>query len=227
MAIEDKFNLLKADLAQTLDLVQSRLSEGVREETIYKGTIVFLSKLIHHPPFMFVGINPGAGVFKDTGKKPRDLDPADDGFEYVLAENNYDYALARETRGVFAETKFKSHLENCVKTNLFYTCTSRASELCEFMDLVERNCGVNYWKKSVAWTKMMIDLIEPSAIICEGKFAIDRLASYYELQVQWRDEIGSFLIDGQIEVIGYKRRYSHIRNRDSLMKALNQMELPA
>ena len=66
-------------------------------------------------------------------------------------------------------------------------------------------------------------LIEPKAIICEGKSAMDRFASYYGLQAKWHNGVGFFNIDDRIEVIGYKRRYSSPVDPNALIHALNEM----
>jgi hypothetical protein len=222
----DHFTRLQGRIAAARDLVRGRLAAGSREESIYKGTVILFSQLLHRPPFLFIGINPGAGYFNSTGNNYREneLNP-DPGFEYVDAENDYDYTLARQTRDVFAQTRFKDCLSACVKTNLFYTCTSNARELYQFNDIVKEKHGVNYWELSAEWTREIIGIVKPTVIICEGKSVINRLASYYGMDVYWHNEIGSFQINGGSRVIGYKRRYSHILNRVSLINALNEDSL--
>ena len=83
---------LKNEVAEVRDYVRGNLIPRTREEELYKGTMILYSQLIKNPDFLFIGINPGAGFFKSTGIKyrPEELDP-EDGFEYVVAENEYDY----------------------------------------------------------------------------------------------------------------------------------------
>ena len=217
------FEELKREVAETRDYVLNNLITGTKEEELYKGTAILYSGLIYNPTFLFIGINPGQGFYKLKGIKYREteLNPLDD-FEYT-DEECPDYSLAEQTRTAFEKTKYKDSLSKSVKTNLFYTSTSGLKQMHELFDILDEKFGVNYYEKSLEWTKRLISLIEPKIIICEGKLVVDILSKYYEVEPNWNQETAAFQIDGEIRVLGYKRRYSHIRNIDSFVMALNSL----
>jgi hypothetical protein len=222
--ISKAYEDLKNEVAEVRDYVRRSLVPGTREEELYKGTMILYSQLIKNPDFLFIGINPGAGFFRSTGIKyrPEELDP-EDGFEYVLAENEYDYDLARQTRTAFGQTKFRDCLSRCVKTNLFYTSTSNQNEMHELFSIINSNLKINYYDKSVIWTKRLINIFEPKIIICEGKSVVDRLSAYYGVEPNWNQHIATFQIQGNVRVLGYKRRYSRFRNIDEFVATLNSL----
>lgn len=220
------YEALKAEVAGFRDKVRNLLAPGTKEEELYKGTIILYSELLFQPDFLFVGINPGAGFFKNTGLKYRDdeLDP-EEGFEYLVAENNYDYSLARQTREAFGRTNCKESLSRSVKTNLFFTSTTKASELHTLYEILLNKYNLDYYKKSAEWIKRLIQILQPHAIICEGKQAADSLGSYYKVVPSWKNDVASFEIEGFIPVLGYKRRYSTFRNMNSFSAALNELTM--
>jgi len=225
--INAAYEVLKREVAEVRDHVREHLIPGTREEELYKGTTILYSELIHKPDFMFIGINPGAGFFKSTGIKERaiDLEPCV-GFEYINAkEEGYDYALAVQTRTAFEASKHNECLPKSVKSNLFYTSTSSQNELKEFLYLLIERLDVNYYAKSIVWTKQLIELVAPKVIICEGAWVVNLLCKYYEVTPVWRSGIAYCTINGGISVIGYKRRYSHMLNMDHFVTALNSLSL--
>ena len=225
--ISASYEVFKTEVAEVRDHVRRNLISGTREEELYKGTMILYSELIYNPDFMFLGINPGAGYFNATGIKYRleELD-ADDEFEYVAAgKYGYDYALARQTRAAFEHTKYKESLLRAVKSNLFYTATSNQREMFELFDLLVNKFNVNYYEKSVMWTKRLISLINPRVIICEGKWVVEQLSRYYGVEPIWVREIATFQIANEIRVLGYKRRYSNIRNTEDFSAAVNKLSI--
>ena len=225
--IKSSYEIFKTEVAKVRDYVRTNLIYDTREEELYRGTMILYSELIYNPDFMFMGINPGSGFFNKTGIKyrPEELDP-DDEFEYVAAgKYGYDYALASQTRAAFEPTRYKDSLLRAVKTNLFYTATSNQKELFELLDILTHKFNLDYYKKSVIWTKRIINLINPKVIICEGKWAAEKLGQYYGVKPLWAHEIASFQIASGIKVVGYKRTYSNIRNINDFSTALNNLML--
>ena len=220
----DSYGFLKAEVAEFRDNVRKLLMPGTREEDLYKGTMILYSELFFEPDFLFIGINPGAGFYKTSGQKFRtnELDP-EDAFEYLAAENEYDYTLAKETRKAFEQTKFKNSLCRSVKINLFFTSTSSEPELHEFYEILFTKHNIDYYKISAGWTKRLIEMFQPRAIICEGKKVVDCLGDYFSVLPVWNDDVASFKISETIHVLGYKRRRSYIRNMDTFSAALNDL----
>lgn len=218
--INASYSKLKNEVAETRDYVRKNLISGTREEELYKGTMILYSELIYNPEFLFIGINPGAGFFNSTDItfRENELDP-DDEFEYL----SYDYTLARQTKTAFGQTRFKDSLSKSVKTNLFYTSTSSLNQMRELFGILSDKFNVNYHEKSLAWTKHLISLVNPKVVICEGKLVVDTLGNYYNVEPKWNQETATFQIGDKIRVIGYKRRYSHIRNIDGFITALNNL----
>jgi len=216
----------KDEVAETRDYVRKNLVSGTREEDLYKGTMILYSELFYKPDFLFVGINPGAGYYNTSGKKFRDDElEAEDGFEYLLAGEDYpDYRSAEQTRTAFARTKYKGSLSKSVKTNLFYTSTSSLKAMRELFGILDNKFNIDYYAKSLNWTKKLIGIIEPKVIICEGKVVANTLAEYYEVEPQWNQETATFQIEGKIQVLGYKRLFSNIRNINGFVEALNNLQ---
>lgn len=219
--IRNQYTLFAKEVALKRDLIRDAIPPGSRADDLYKGTVILFSDIFYQPEFLFIGINPGAGFFKATGIKYREseLDP-DCGFEYILAENEYDYTLARETRELFRRSSFANSLNQAVKSNLFYTCTTSAYDLHEFNRIVLETTDINLWELSAQWTKKLIQLISPKVVICEGKYVVDRLSEYYSVKVDWQGEVCRFNLPLNIKAIGYKRRYSNIRNPEALLQEI-------
>ncbi len=127
MNIQKEFNIVRDEVVHYRDLVNKELKKGLLEEELYKGTVLLMSKLIHNPDFLFIGINSGQGYYQETETKldSGDLKP-EEGFCYLLAEENgSDYRLAKQTRNVFYNSKYKDSMKNSVKTNYHFTCTAK------------------------------------------------------------------------------------------------------
>ncbi len=93
----------------------------------------------------------------------------------------------------------------------------------ELFGILDSKFRINYYDKSLIWTKCLIGLIQPKIIICEGKSVVDRLSEYYGVKPSWNQQVAMFQIQGKIQVLGYKRRYSHMKNMDEFVTALNSL----
>lgn len=227
MNIINEYEPIKIEIKQIRDNIMSLMKLGEKEEQLYKGTIVFFSNLNYQPDFLFIGINPGSGFYKTTGIKYREteLDPDDD-FEYLSGvENGYDYNLAKQTREVFSKTNHYQKLYNSVKINHFYTCTDNFKELEEFNRIIGQKYSINLKQYSKKWTLKLIEIIKPKVIICEGKISFNLLMSYFEKNPSWVNDVSLQEIDNRIIAIGYRRNYSNIPNKESLIRLLNTIEI--
>lgn len=221
MDLRAKYDALCLSVASVRNELLSKMPKGSTEESLYKGTMILFSELLHKPKFMFVGINPGAGFFNSTGIKYREneLEP-ESSFEYVDGDN--DYTLAKQTREVFSKTKHGADFPNSVKTNFHFTATKSEKDLNDFLNLVIDNYNVNLWELSKKWTQELIEIIEPQYIICEGKSVADKFASLLGVKFDWENDIGIGQF-GPVKMISYKRLYSNISNHEALIELLNNL----
>lgn len=192
------------------DLEADKSLSKVKE--IYFGIQVLYSPLIINPTFLFIGINPGIGYHKQNDQKVRRFN-ALKYFEY----GHYNYLLARETRKVFDNAKLLHELENSVKTNCYFFSTKTQADLYRFMSHLKLEYDV--YNHSANWVKELIEIINPSIIICEGKSAFERIT-----RTKCDGPIVGALsgIYNDIPVIGYSRNRSFINEKDSVSKLIKE-----
>jgi len=219
-----QYENLKKEVACYRDKVLTLLPKDSREYDLYKGTAILYSELLYKPKFMFIGINPGSGFYKHTGKKQTDdeLEP-NDCFEYIMAEEDgYDYLLAKQTRYIFCNTKYAEEFRKSVKTNVFYTSTDCSDDLNEFYTILNEKYQLDMWQLSFKWTKQMIEIFQPEIIICEGVTVVYRLEDIFDCKLEKEGNIARGYVNG-IKVIGYKRCRSNICDKDSVISCINDL----
>jgi hypothetical protein len=209
-----KMNELEADYNQLMlevadfknKLISSDIFETVKDK--FRGFQILMSPLQKQPDFMFIGINPGAGHYKSTGKTSHRLAP-EKTMEYVY-EN---YALARETKALFGLLGLTdADLSKAVKTNFYFLATENERNLNEIITLVN---DLEFEKKSIDWNNRLIEMIQPKIIICEGKSAFTKVTQHKNLQAEWNADV-AYTKWGNTHVIGYKRLFSQIKNKEKL-----------
>jgi len=218
MSIIASYEPIKVEIATVRDSIKEIIKPGTTEDGLCKGFAVWFSELLFKPVFLFIGINPGAGYFKNTGIKYRetDLDPSDC-FEYC----EYGGKLAEETIEVFSKAGIENELEKSVKTNIHYLVTNNQRDLLALQGILIDKYDINMYANSEKWTKRIIDLVQPECIICEGAYSAARIGEYYDEQLIWENDACSFTIKNSIHVIGYKRRYAGILNKEELQKRIS------
>lgn len=225
--VNESYLRLKKEVDDFRGIVLEASNSIPTAEQKYKGCYILYSPLNINTEVMFIGINPGAGFYNSTGIKIRDtdLEPTDT-FEYLEAKDNYDYTIASETREVFEKSEHYHLLENCVKTNIFYFATSNQADLFHMFSELGEEINSKFHFLSKKWTMDMIKLVNPKVILCEGKLAMDLVSKYYEQTVTWNDAIGYFEMPNKTLVVGYKRRYSNIQDKEALIDFLkNELKL--
>ena len=75
--------------------------------------------------------------------------------------------------------------------------------------------------KSKKWINKLIDIIELEFIICEGKTVFDKLTKDRDCKVSEIDNV-YYTEFGKIKVIGYKRIFSNILNKEKVAKVLKE-----
>jgi hypothetical protein len=58
-------------------------------------------------------------------------------------------------------------------------------------------------------------MIQPKIIICEGKSAFTKVTQHKNLQAEWNADV-AYTKWGNTHVIGYKRLFSQIKNKEKL-----------
>lgn len=210
------YNALKKEVADFRSLIEQKISQNGPAKQYYKGCTIMFSHLKEYPPFLFIGINPGAGTEDD-----RELN-WDKGFEYLnaLLPEYKDYRLAKSTRNLFQQAGLYQYLEHSVKTNIYYVITSKASDLARLFPLLGDEIDDEFYRLAHKWTKQMIELIKPQVIICEGMEALKKISFLYEMAPAVESGCGYFELRNNVPVIGYSRHFSNIRNREFVVEFL-------
>jgi len=179
------------------------------------------SQLLQSPPFLFIGINPGDEMKNDP--KPKiDLTPGE-GFEYTNAEgSDWDYRLAKQTRDLFQQAGLYDCLHKSVKTNVYYFATSREPGLWQLFSLLGEDANRQLHEYAFDWTRRMIEMIRPKAIICEGIRAFSKLSEIYRVSKKREGSYGYLELPDKTPVVGYSRRYSDIKDKPQVAEFLRK-----
>ena len=215
--MEKRFNDIKIEIQSFITEIENDENLSKYLDKYYKGVQVFLSPLINKPKFMFIGINPGAGFLnneEDKTKKIKRLSPLKH-MEYI----GLNYKLATETRELLRLAGIpNSELNNSVKTNYYFLSTTNANDLFSLLSHLKKH---KVYYKSKKWINKLIDIIEPEFIICEGKTVFDKLTKDRDCKVSEIDNVYYAEI-GKIKVIGYKRIFSNILQKEKVAKVLKE-----
>lgn len=217
MSILEEYEVIKQDILEYRNKIKNVIQNNSEENELCKGFTVWFSELKYNPSFLFIGINPGAGFFRNTGIKFRetDLDPSDC-FEYC----EYGGKLANETIELFTALSLYDELQNSVKTNIHYLVTTNQKDLMRLHGLLIDKHNINLYAKAEQWTTSIINIVQPKCIICEGAYSTSRIAEYYGKKICWNNDVCSYTINNNIFVIGYKRLYAGIINKKSLQNEI-------
>jgi hypothetical protein len=201
-------------------------------QPFYQGWRVFFGPVIAQPKVLLIGINPGNG---QAGIKDIEFWGNELQFEYT----EYNYTLARETREAFAAVGLTEVLvQATMKTNYCFLSTTQANELEQLTDGLgqaadgEEHLGAKVYRKSDEWTRRLVDLINPSTILCEGKTAYEwvrRLFPEPSSEESWDSakECGFTVFPTLgFSLLGYSRRQSTIRNKAALSDLLRRFVKP-
>lgn len=190
------------------DLIKAQLSNNKEAAELYKGCSIMYSSLEVHPPFLFIGINPGAGTPDDEHLAPGE------GFEYINAKaGGYDYTLAKETREVFEAADLLDLLSRSAKTNIYYFITRGTWELSALASSLGDDVSDQFHQLAVKWTCQIIDMIKPKIIVCEGMSVIKTLSAIFKIDIIKEGSCGYFELNSGVLVVAYARRRSYIRDK--------------
>lgn len=212
--MKNQFSEIKLEVEDFLKEFENDENQKIAYKKYFRGIQIFFTPLIHKPKFMFIGINPGAGYFNNDGNQVnyvKRLSPMQK-TEYVGQQ----YRLAKETRKLFERAKIeKIYLQNSVKTNYYFLATKNTNELTKLLNSLQ---NYNIEKKSEKWIHKLTEIIEPEFIICEGKSIFEK---FTKTKVSENDDVYYTEI-GKLKVIGYKRKFSNIVNKEKVAKLLEE-----
>ena len=186
----------------------------------YRGVQILYSGLHYKPKFMFIGINPGAGYFNNNGKNVENYE-AQEGLEY-LEET---YKLGEETKELFELANCSSDLETAVKTNWVYLSTHNTSDLNHLLTTLLYDHQTNLYTIADDWTRRLIEAVQPSIIICEGKQAFGRVTwNVLKYPHTPFEEFGHLQTANNTHVIGYERnKFGGIVNKEAVAAKINEV----
>jgi len=210
--MEMSYKEMKIEIENFIEEIENDQNLSKILDKYYKGIQVLLSPLIYKPKFMFIGINPGAGYYKTNESRVKRLSPLKH-MEYI----GLNYKLATETRELLRLAGVpNSELKNAVKTNYYFLSTTNANDLFRLLSHLKE---YRIYNKSKNWINKLIDITEPEFIICEGKTVFDKLTKDRDCTVSEIDDV-YYTEFGKIKVIGYKRIFSNILNKENVAKVL-------
>ncbi len=210
--MEKSYNEIILEVKDFLDKFENDKNLKKVAKKYFRGIQILFTPLIQNPKFMFIGINPGAGYFNNEGKKINNVkrfSPMQNS-EYVGQE----YRLAKETRKLFELARIsKMELKNSVKSNYYFLATKNTNDLLKLIKELEKH---EIEKLSEKWIYKLVEIVKPEYIICEGKTVFEKFTKSNVSQ----DEEVYFKEFRNLKVIGYKRKFSFIVNKEKVAKLL-------
>ena len=212
--MENQYSKIKLEVEEFLTKFENDEKQNVVYKKYFRGIQILFTPLVYKPKFMFIGINPGAGYFNYEGnnaKYVKRLSPMQN-TEYVGQQ----YRLAKETRKLFKLANISQvDLKNSVKSNYYFLATKNTNDLSKLLLSLKE---YNVEKKSEKWINKLTEIVEPEIIICEGKSIFEK---FTKSKVSENDDVYYFEM-GKIKVIGYKRKFSNIVNKEKVAKMLKE-----
>ncbi|WP_034919670.1 hypothetical protein [Gillisia sp. CAL575] len=199
-------------------LILKECQNNPRINEIYKGCQVLFSPLFEKPEFLLIGFNPGGGYHKWHGKIVEQFDPMPE-LEYYLNK----HSLGEQTKSLFALAGKENDLENStVKINFYPWATDNVADFNELMSLLPKDLSSQIFECGRVWTKKIIEILEPTTIVCEGFKAFDEVQILFpeKYKQEKSDFHRSFLIGQNTMVLGYKRNQGSIINKEILAKQI-------
>lgn len=212
--MENQYSDIKFEVEEFLTKFENDEKQNDVYKKYFRGIQILFTPLVYKPKFMFIGINPGAGYFNYEGnstKYVKRFSPMQN-TEYIGQQ----YRLAKETRKLFKLANISQvDLKNSVKSNYYFLATKNTNDLSKLLLSLKE---YNIEKKSENWIKKLTEIVEPEIIICEGKSIFEK---FTKTKVSENDDVYYAEI-GKLKVIGYKRKFSNIVNKEKVAKLLKE-----
>ncbi len=185
-------------------------------DKVFLGTQIFFSPMVYDADIMFLGINPGPGYYDHYGEKVERYFPLDK-HEYI----EYDYTLAQEWKEIFSDIGRFDLLENSFKSNCCYFATRGTKEYNTLRNILWNYKGNEFNEKCEEWTHSLLEQVNPSLLICEGKHVANILKKYWYSGDYTESDSYSFHINSlNIDVMVAERTYSNLKNKSLIEKSL-------
>ena len=190
--------------------------------SLYKGCQLLFSPLIEQPKILLIGFNPGGGYFKHHGFIAENFKPMQ-ALEYYLNK----HSLGEQTKDLFRMAGRESDLrDNTVKTNFYFWATDNVADFNKLLKLLPADLSRRIFHQARAWTKQLIDGMQPEMIIAEGFKAYEEIAVLFphKLQEENLESVRSFMTQEGLLVLGYKRNKGSIVGKEGIVEALPLLE---
>ncbi|BAH76491.1 hypothetical protein [Solidesulfovibrio magneticus] len=214
-------NSMVSLLSRVKDLDKTILDSCLHDSEIdklYKGCQVFYGPLIKKPEVLFVGLNPGSGYYGEHGLRVQKFDPEIE-LEYIKGN----YSLAREIKDVFKKAQKSEKLDCSTKINHYFLATDNQRDLWKLLGLIKNNFQLDIDSVSKECAMVIVSECMPKIIVCEGKKSFELFVDRFNVRVDscslWKDGCASTEFNGA-KVIGFKRLFSNIVDKDSLSSLL-------
>src|SRR5574344_113847 len=175
--MNEELEKLQNEVKQYSERIEEICKTDSEINNLYKGTQIYFSPVSENPDFLFIGINPGSGFFKRYGIKVKKYSPLEKS-EYETEE----YNLQAEWKYVFGEKEKINNLPLLYKSpkiNFSFLATNSTTELAELKTKLRRYFGNEYDIKEREWVKILISVIHPQILICEGFEVFRNLQAIY------------------------------------------------
>lgn len=215
--MESEYNNLKIEIEDFLKVFNENKELENVVKRYYRGIQILFSPLTKNPKIMFLGINPGAGFYNNNDNvNVLRLNPMEF-VEYV----GQTYLLAKETRKLFELAEIPiSELKQTVKSNYYFFASKNQKDLFKLLSHLRQD---KVYTKSKKWINKLIEIVEPSIIVCEGKTVFNKLIKDWNCKVKTtNDDSYYYAEDGAIKIIGYKRYMSRILNKEKVAEILKK-----
>lgn len=199
---------------------------------LYYGFEVIDGKLIDKPKILFIGINPGRG----NGNYGKDIFETNQVSYLDVFDENYKddypnrYHLAERTIKFFkllgwSDSKIKETFsKEVVKTNFYHLVTENITDLTKVINDI--NYKDDYFKKSAEFSIKLINILQPSVIILEGKLVFQNIVKQCYEKNAWNDKGYGYHFDkkNNSHILGYSRdrKFSN-ENRSFFIEKLKEI----
>ena len=202
---------LKEEVIEVNDKILKICETNEKVKKLYKGCQIYISPLYQNTNILFLGINPGGGYYKKTGKIQQKFEP--------LEKNDTGYGLWKAIEKCFAKMGEKQLLDDMVKSNHYFFCTNREADLYKMLELFPHELKNEIKEKSKKWVKTIISEISPKIIICGGKSSMGKIQELYPgYEIMQQTEYTKAIKINGTYVIGFNRLFSRILKKKEFME---------
>ena len=142
--------------------------------------------------------------------------------EYYLNK----HSLGEQTKSLFSMAGKEKELEfSTAKINFYPWATNNVADFNQLMKLLPKDLSSDLFHFSRVWTKRLIEIIDPRAIVCEGFKAYQEVQALFPDKIHnyKRENLRSFQDLSGINVLGYKRNQGSILDKQTIALSIKQI----